>query len=132
MGTQLYQKCQWAYEILGGVEYYSTYLKRVNYNKEGGALRRYFSKQVEDIYDCTIRERANFFQDRLNRNAIYVTWSNNIKKSANNSILACISKSWEITPGIQQENRTRLLVCSAFESGYSTKYIVLDIRHFIF
>ena len=63
---------------------------------------------------------------------IYATRSNNIKKSSNTSILARISEAWMITPEIQQENHTRLLFCSAFESGYSTTDIALEIRHFRF
>ena len=48
---------------------------------------KYFSKQVEDIYDCTIRERSKVVHYRLKSDAIYVTRSINIKKSANTSIL---------------------------------------------
>ena len=127
-----YQKCQRAYEIMGGVEDDGTYLKRVNYDKDGGSLRMYFYGQVEDIYDCTIRERANVVQDILNRDAIYATQSNNINKSTNTSILAPISKAWRIMPGIQQDNRTSLIFCSAFEAGYSTTNSALEIRHLIF
>ena len=37
-----YQKFQWAYEILGDVDDDGTYLKRVNYDKKGEALSKYF------------------------------------------------------------------------------------------
>ena len=89
----------------------------------------YFYEQVEDIYDCNIRERANVVQYRLKRDAIYATRSNNINKSTNTSILALTSNAWRITPGIQQDKITRLIFCSAFESGYSTKNIALEISH---
>ena len=95
-------------------------------------MRKYFPEKVEYIYDCTIRKRVKMVQDRLKRDAIYATPSNNIKKSSNNSILALISKACRITPVIQQYNCTRLLVCSTFESGYSTIDIVMEICHFIF
>ena len=120
-----YQKCQRAYEIMGGVEDDGTYLKRVNYDKDGGSLRMYFYGQVEDIYDCTIREREKVVQDRLKRDAIFATRSNNIKNITNTSILARISNAWRITLVIQQDNHTRLTVCSSFEDGYSTTDVAL-------
>ena len=109
-----------------------TYLKHVNYDKEGGALMNYFPEQVEDIYDCTIRERVKVFQYILKRDSICVMQSNNIKKRANNSILASISKACRITPGIQQDNLTHLLLCRSFETGYSTTDIALEICYFSF
>ena len=71
-------------------------------------------------------------QDRFRRDAIYATRSNNINNSANNSILARISKAWRIMPVIQQDNHTCLLVCSAFGAGYRTTEIALEILHFRF
>ena len=132
MGAQYISKCQRAYDILGDVEDDGTYIKRLNYQKNGGALRKYFSEKVEDIYDFTIRERVKVVQDRLQRGAIYVTQSKNIKKINNTSILVHISKAWGTTLGVHQYNRTCLIFCSSFEAGYITTYILLEIRNFSF
>ena len=74
------------------MKYDGTYLKPMNYKKEGegGVLRNYFSEQVEYIYDCTIRERTKTVQDILKRDSIYVKGSKNIKKRSNTSILTRI------------------------------------------
>ena len=88
-------------------------------------------KAIHDVYSVDKFQRAKEIREMVKRDNIYVKRSVNMKLNAGMPILTKIAKKWAMS-GQKKKNRTRELMCKAFEKEYSNVEIGLQVRRYTF
>lgn len=90
------------------------------------------TQNIRDTYNCSLDDRVKHVKECMKREQIY-TKKRETSASAGNELLTTrIAKKWNTTKGGQQNNKVRVLICEAFQSGYSCPEIALEIRKLAF
>ena len=77
-----------------------------------------------------MKQRANDIKTMLERDMIYKKRATNLEISSKMPIPMQISKRWAKRD--QHTNKTRVLLCCAFENAYANDELALEIRRFTF